>query len=336
MHATSPHPRDHSSTAPTAVPIAPADDSAVSWAAILAGAAAAASLSLILVLLGVGLGLSSVSPWAYQGVTAEAFGWATIAWVSFTSIAASGLGGYMAGRLRRRWTAVHDDETYFRDTAHGFLAWATATLLTAALLTSTITGMLGSGTRFAADAAGSMTASTSDGSTSDRRTESDEVWQSLIGYHIDRLFRQRAGGTPAPTASASDAPFDDAEALPSPDPRSQSEVRRAELRSEVERIVRVSRDQGDSTLAEDDADYLAQWVARQTGQSEQDARNRVERVLGEFHASLDDLEAQVREAADEARKASAYAALWLFITLLMGAFVASLLATFGGRQRDTA
>jgi CHASE3 domain sensor protein len=37
---------------------------------------------------------------------------------------------------------------------------------------------------------------------------------------------------------------------------------------------------------------------------------------------------------DEARKASANAALWLFISLLAGAFVASLAATFGGRRRD--
>jgi len=49
---------------------------------------------------------------------------------------------------------------------------------------------------------------------------------------------------------------------------------------------------------------------------------------------LDEAEAAAREAADTARKASAYAALWLFISLLMGAFIASWMATFGGRQRD--
>jgi hypothetical protein len=41
-----------------------------------------------------------------------------------------------------------------------------------------------------------------------------------------------------------------------------------------------------------------------------------------------------REAADKARKASAYSAMWLFVSLLIGAFVASLAATFGGRRRD--
>ena len=48
----------------------------------------------------------------------------------------------------------------------------------------------------------------------------------------------------------------------------------------------------------------------------------------------DQAKAEAKEAADKARKASAYGALWLFISLLAGAFVASLLATFGGRQRD--
>jgi hypothetical protein len=41
-----------------------------------------------------------------------------------------------------------------------------------------------------------------------------------------------------------------------------------------------------------------------------------------------------RDAADKARKASAYTALWLFISLLIGAFAASLAATYGGRRRD--
>jgi hypothetical protein len=48
--------------------------SAVSWGAIVAGAAGAAALSLILLILGVGLGLSSVSPWAWAGVGATTLG----------------------------------------------------------------------------------------------------------------------------------------------------------------------------------------------------------------------------------------------------------------------
>src|ERR1700709_540767 len=113
--------------------------SAVSWAAIFVGAAAAAALSLVLVILGFGLGLSSVSPWSNVGATAGTIGIATILWITFTQFAASGVGGYLAGRLRIKWAALHTDEVYFRDTAHGFMAWAAASLGTPPFLGSPLT-----------------------------------------------------------------------------------------------------------------------------------------------------------------------------------------------------
>lgn len=129
---------------------------AVSWAAIGAGAAAAASLSLILLILGVGLGLSSVSPWAREGASAATLGLSTILWLTLTQVLASALGGTLAGRLRTRWTEVHADEVYFRDTAHGFLAWAVASLATAALLTSAIGSIVGAGVQAGASASGAL------------------------------------------------------------------------------------------------------------------------------------------------------------------------------------
>jgi predicted permease len=108
----------------------------VSWASILVGATTIAALSLILLMLGAGLGLSSVSPWSHSGISSSSFGISTIIWIVVTQLLAAGMGGYLAGRLRTKWTGVHTDEVYFRDTAHGFMAWAVATLATAALLTS--------------------------------------------------------------------------------------------------------------------------------------------------------------------------------------------------------
>lgn len=121
----------------------PAANSAVSWSAIFAGAVAAAALSLVLLVLGIGLGFSLVSPWVGATPSESQMTWATIAWIFVTAFAASGLGGYIAGRLRSRWPATQQDEVYFRDTAHGFLAWAVATLLTAAAFTSVIGSILG-------------------------------------------------------------------------------------------------------------------------------------------------------------------------------------------------
>ena len=66
-------------------------------------------LSLILVLLGFGLGFSAVSPWADSGISAKGLGISTIIWLAFTQIVASGLGGYIAGRLRVKWANMHGD-----------------------------------------------------------------------------------------------------------------------------------------------------------------------------------------------------------------------------------
>ena len=92
--------------------------SAVSWGAIVAGAVAAAALSLILFILGIGLGLTSVSPWSEEGISGAAFGISAILWITFTSLVASALGGYLTGRLRTRWLSVHTDEVYFRGAAY--------------------------------------------------------------------------------------------------------------------------------------------------------------------------------------------------------------------------
>lgn len=123
--------------APSPLPTIAADRSAVSWSAIFAGAAAAAALSLVLLALGTGLGLSAISPWQQHGPRAAAFGFASIAWVIVTQLCASALGGYIAGRLRTRWADVERDEVYFRDTVHGLLAWAVASLAITALLALT-------------------------------------------------------------------------------------------------------------------------------------------------------------------------------------------------------
>ena len=111
-----------------------ASTSGVSWAAITAGAFVTAALSLSLSTLGAGAGLSSLSPWSNAGASTTAVGMGAIIWFVVLEIVASGLGGYLTGRLRTKWVDVHSDEVYFRDTAHGFLAWAVAFVMTAAFL----------------------------------------------------------------------------------------------------------------------------------------------------------------------------------------------------------
>jgi hypothetical protein len=118
-----------------------AKGSGVSWAAVAAGAFAATALWLILLALGAGMGLSSVSP--FGGASDRAVSIGGILFLCITEIISGGVGGYLAGRLRTKWVDLHNDEVYFRDTAHGFLAWGTGLVMAAAFLTASTAGMLG-------------------------------------------------------------------------------------------------------------------------------------------------------------------------------------------------
>jgi hypothetical protein len=84
-----------------------------------------------LVVLGSAVGLGSVSVWPGVGARPAAFTIGAGVWLIVTQWLAAAVGGYMAGRLRTRWHGLHTDEVFFRDTAHGFVTWALATVVIA-------------------------------------------------------------------------------------------------------------------------------------------------------------------------------------------------------------
>jgi hypothetical protein len=130
----------------TAATIESGNDSAVSWAAIAAGAIANAALTLALVAFGVGMGFSTTSPFSASGPSVGAFKLGTGVYLCVVAILASTVGGYIAGRLRTKWTGLHTDEVVFRDTAHGFMSWAFAAVLSAAFLGAATTTIVGGAT----------------------------------------------------------------------------------------------------------------------------------------------------------------------------------------------
>jgi hypothetical protein len=306
------------STADEYILSTPIQASAVSWGAILAGAMAAASLALIMLMLGTGLGLSSVSPWSYSGVSSATFGVSTILWLTITQLAASGMGGYLAGRLRNKWVAVQSDEVYFRDTAHGFLAWAVAVLTTAALLTAVIASIVSGGVQAGASVmGGAVSASAELVGTEERKAINGS---EPMGYFVDALFRKELPDLSSSTkvSTAQSGEFSGPASI--------------RLTTEVSRIFLNSIRQ--AALPAEDIQYVGQIIALHTGLSQQDAEKRVTTAYARLLTQLRDAETATKEAADKARKASAYAALWFFISLLSGAFVASYAAIFGGQQRD--
>jgi len=287
--------------APTAAVVtAPDGDgfkSGTSWAAILAGAAAASALSFILLILGVGLGLSAVSPYQYNDKPLAA---ASIAWIAFMQLAASGIGGYMAGRLRVKWAAIHGDEVYFRDTAHGLLTWAVATLLMVAVMAggarAVLSGAIDAGNAIATAAAPVAGAATANATGNNGRANT---------YFADMILRSPNG-----------------------------EVATESQRSEVNRILLT--DLASGKISGEDRTYLAQLIAKRTGVTQAEAEQRVDLIYAQATQAAAEAKSRATAAAEQARQAAMRSALWMFVALLLGAFVAAVSAIAGGRHRDHA
>jgi hypothetical protein len=127
--------------------------SGVSWPAVLAGAAASCALTLVLLSFGAGMGFAVVSPWASSGVSSTTFEIGTGLYFIVMAMISSAVGGYLAGRLRTKWTGIQTTEVQFRDTAHGFLAWAVASVFGAMVLASPASSLIGGAASGATSAA---------------------------------------------------------------------------------------------------------------------------------------------------------------------------------------
>jgi hypothetical protein len=288
-------------TITTSEAVAPVESSssAVSWGPIVAGAFAAATLTFVLMLLGSGLGLTMVSPWSGQSASLTTFAVSTAVWLVIVQWLSSALGGYLTGRLRTRWVGIHTDETFFRDTAHGFMAWALATLLVVFVLGSALSSALGTGVQAASTVASgaALGASANAGS---------ENAGSATSYFVDSLFRPNDPARLAAPGAEGDAA----------------------ATAQATRILVMSAARGE--VSAEDRTYLGQLVAARTGLSEADATARVEAVLKQ----AEDAKTSAQQAADTARKAGATFALVAALSLAIGAFIASVSAAFGGSQRD--
>jgi len=269
---------------------------AVSWGAIIGGSFVIASIGLMLMALGSGFGLASVSPWPNSGVSATTFGVMTAIWLIIVQWVSSAMGGYLAGRLRTRWTGLHTDEVDFRDTAHGFLAWAVAAVVTAAVLASAASSLIGGIARGATTVAGSAVQGAVQGAAQNGGST------DATGYLVDSLFRRQ---------------------------QLDASGNSQEVRAEASRILLSGVLSGDVPAA--DKTYLAQLVAARTGLSQEDAQKRVDEVI----AKAREAETKARQAADAARKAATYLSLFTAFSMLIGAFIAAVAAKIGGDHRDS-
>jgi hypothetical protein len=279
--------------------------SAASWGSIAAGAVTASAVSLALVALGVGLGLSAVSPWTDTGVSASTFKVTAGVYLVLVAVMSSAIGGYLSARLRTKWVGIHTNEAFFRDTAHGFIAWAFATIISATVLGTAITHLVGG--------AASATASAGQSAANSNPAQ----------VYVDRLFRREspvasnapasgtAPGSDAGTVSGPQSPAAGTSAGPNPT-----------TRAEVTRLW-VASVQSDGQLALADRTYIARLVAANAGLNQADAEKRVDEVVQ-----------QAKADADRLRRNGVQFAFWMTAALFFGAFAASLAAAEGGQHRD--
>ena len=283
--------------------------SAVTWPAIFGGASVAAATTIVLLALGSGLGLAAVSPWRDSGASATGLAWMTIAWLIIVQWLSSGVGGYLAGRLRTKWANTHTHEVFFRDTAHGFITWAVGTILVAGFLASAVGSALSGAVHAAASVGAGAAAGAGAGAAGAAAGGSNQGGQgagtsmgSAPGtYDMDLLFRSSQTTSGAPTTDG---------------------------RAEAARILANGVATGDVPTT--DRAYLAELVAARTGISTEDAQKRVDVAIAQAKAA----DIKARQAADTARKAAAETSIFTALSMLVGAFIACVAAALGGQRRD--
>jgi hypothetical protein len=259
--------------------------SAVSWTAVLAGAVVAASISLLLVVLGSGLGFASASPWSHEGASATTLSVMTLAWLIIVQWVASGLGGYITGRLRTKWVGVHTHEVFFRDTAHGFVTWAVATVIVAVVVASAATTAVSGVTRAASSVASGVTTIGANAAASGAASGN--------GYEIDSLFR-----------STNANPVND------------------QSRSEALRILARGITQGEVPAA--DRDYLVELVAARAGIPKEEAQQRVDSAITQLKAAEVKAREAADAARKAAASVSIFTALSMLIGAFIACVAAAI------------
>ena len=259
--------------------------SAVSWPAILAGAVVATSASVFLLALGSGLGLISTSPWPGSGASAGAITALAAIWLIAVKWIASGLGGYLTGRLRTKWVGTHNHEVFFRDTAHGFVTWALATVVLAVLIAAAAASAVGTGVRAGATL----------GSGATREAANAVSHATVSGYDVDMLFRSAQAD---PGQSATD------------------------VRAEATHILAKGLTTGDVSAA--DRAYIAQMIAARTGIAQPDAERRVDDVVAQMNAAETKARQAADAARKAAATASILTALSMLIGAFIACAAAAL------------
>jgi hypothetical protein len=274
----------------------------VEWGPVFAGAVLAGAISFVLLTFGAAIGLSAVSPWPNSGASAKVIASIAVFWAMIQQIGAFMVGGYIAGRMRSRWSDATQDEVEFRDGLHGGLVWGVGIVIGAALLLATAGAAARTGGEIAGRAAAVASSSTD---------PMDLVLDTML-----RPVNVAQAAQPTPGAATATAA-----ARTRPGQVSTNDDGRDQIRAEMSRIIASAVANRD--LPQHDRTYLAQLVAQRTGLPQPEAERRV-----------NDAFVAARQAADKARRAAILTGFVTAASLIISFGAAWWAALKGGQHRD--
>ncbi|TDR94218.1 ATP synthase F0 subunit B [Enterovirga rhinocerotis] len=333
----------------------------VDWGAIFAGTVVASGTAIVMTTFASALGMGSISVGPDGGISTIGLA-LTGLFTVVSMVAAYWLGGYIAGRMRRR-TLASASETDTRDGLHGLVVWGLGMLIAGSFALSAISGgarAVGGAASTAVQAAGSAVGGAAQGAGQLAGGVLSGVGQAVGGaargagnalepglsdmlpqgmqsnpldYLIDTMNRPGSGQQPTESSD------------PAAVARQMSTI--------LANIVRTGE------VSDADRAYLRDLVANRTGLTQEEAGKRVDEavektkaVRAEAQKRLDEAKAQAARVADEARKtveeAKAEAtriaektrvtgiltAFLLAAASLVAAAAAFIGATWGGAHRD--
>lgn len=231
----------------SAAPTTGEHHSYVDWPAIIAGILLASAISIILLAFGSAVGLSFANFRSGTDVSPIWVGIAAASWLLWVEVSSFMAGGYLTGRLRRRWHDATEHESDVRDGAHGLLVWAGAAVLGSVIAVSGVGAVAGT--------VGSIASTATQAAATAAAPAADNIDPNA--YSIDALFRAKQPG------QATDL---------------------TQVRDEAGRIFSNAALTG-TPVSDEDKTYLANTVAANTGLTPDEAKARVDQTVTNIEAA---------------------------------------------------
>lgn len=315
-------------------PSTPSDGSYVDWPANFAGTAVAVAVGLLLTTFGAALGLSAITlDGSDQSPMFELI--LTALWMALTLIAAYLVGGYIAGRMRRRVETADRDEVTTRDGINGLVVWGLGTILSAILLSNAVS--------FAANTAGTVVTGAGQAVGAVAQAAGTAVGGVASGV-------ANVAGAAIPDAAKDDPTEYLSNQLLRPQQVDPTAADPAQLTQQTGSIVANIYRTGE--VSDADRAYLASAVAARTDLTQAEAKARVDQVItdaqnarqqaadaietakAEAQQLVDDTKVAAVETARVARNAGILTAFALAAAALIAGVAAFAGAVHGGRHRD--